>query len=286
MTPTRTLTVDLADIRYSWRDGDAPILDIPSMQIPAGSRTFVQGVSGSGKTTLLSLLAGIITPQQGCVSILGQRLDQMTGAQRDHFRAEHIGYIFQMFNLVPYLSVTENVTLPLRFSKRRLARVADGPTAEATRLLEHLGLGGAELRHRPVTELSVGQQQRVAAARALIGNPELVIADEPTSALDADSRDVFIDLLAQECEREKATLVFVSHDRSLAPHFDRVIELSPHPNPLPQGARESRAGGGLREGDADCVVDQRSLGLPKEPLQGHETPSPLGGEGWDEGKMP
>ncbi len=225
MTVTETRAVELRDIRYAWRSGSEVVLDGFSMQIPVGSRTFVQGASGSGKTTLLSLLAGIITPSQGAISILGQRIDQMSGAERDHFRAQHIGYIFQMFNLVPYLSVVENVTLPLRFSKRRRARITGAPTDEAVRLLDHLGLGGPTFLHRPVTELSVGQQQRVAAARALIGSPELVIADEPTSALDADNREAFIDLLVQECDRENATLIFVSHDRSLAPHFDRVVSL-------------------------------------------------------------
>jgi putative ABC transport system ATP-binding protein len=241
---TSVLTIDLSDVSYTWRDDDGAVLDHLSMQIPAGSRTFVQGASGSGKTTLLSLLAGIITPQQGEISILGQRLDRMTGAQRDHFRAQHIGYIFQMFNLVPYLSVIENVTLPLRFSKRRAARVAGKPDDEAVRLLGHLGLADTTFLHRPVTELSVGQQQRVAAARALIGSPELVIADEPTSALDTDNREAFIDLLIQECTRENATLVFVSHDRSLATHFDNTISLGYSPQSPRMPRRSPRTGEG------------------------------------------
>ena len=166
-----------------------------------------------------------MVPQEGTLTILDRRVDAMTGAKRDRFRADHIGYIFQMFNLVPYLSVIENVTLPLRFSKKRLQKAGGhAATAEAIRLLNHLGMGSRELLHRSVTELSVGQQQRVAAARALIGAPELIIADEPTSALDADNREGFIDLLFQECARNRTTLIFVSHDKALGAHFDRTIE--------------------------------------------------------------
>ena len=158
--------------------------------------------------------------------MLGQDLGALTGAQRDHFRADHIGFIFQLFNLIPYLSVIENVTLPCGFSRRRSARASAGVEREAVRLLEHLDMAGAHVLGRPVTELSVGQQQRVAAARALIGTPELVIADEPTSSLDADRRAAFLDLLFRECVREQTTLIFVSHDASLADRFDRTIELA------------------------------------------------------------
>lgn len=151
------------------------------------------------------------------------------GVGRDRFRADHIGFIFQMFNLIPYLSVVENVILSCGFSQRReehAARETGSAKAEALRLLTQLDMAAPDILNRPVTGLSVGQQQRVAAARALIGAPELVIADEPTSALDADRRLAFIKLLFQECAREQATLVFVSHDATLAPMFDRAIELT------------------------------------------------------------
>ena len=152
----------------------------------------------------------------------------MSGAARDRFRADHIGYIHQMFNLVPYLSVLENVTLPCRFSRRRISRAQrHSPTAsaEAQRLLAHLGLDSQRVLRKPVSELSVGQQQRVAAARALIGSPELIIADEPTSALDAANREAFIELLFNECDETGSTLLFVSHDASLGPMFDRAVQL-------------------------------------------------------------
>lgn len=152
----------------------------------------------------------------------------MSGVQRDRFRADHIGYIHQLFNLIPYLSVIENVTLPCKFStlrKKRALEHASTLTDEARRLLAHLGLSNEGLLKRPVAELSVGQKQRVAAARALMGRPEILIADEPTSALDAANRESFIELLFNECAESKATLIFVSHDFSLAPMFDRSVQL-------------------------------------------------------------
>jgi putative ABC transport system ATP-binding protein len=218
--------VDLSDVRFSW-SGAAPfVIDIGSLRIAHGERVFVRGPSGSGKSTLLSLLAGVIIPLEGTVRVLGRDIGTLGGAARDRFRADHIGFIFQMFNLIPYLSVVENVCLPCGFSSRRKQRAGrEGSTseAEALRLLQHLDMGDATVLRRPVTELSVGQQQRVAAARALIGAPELVIADEPTSSLDADRRAAFLDLLFRECARERAALIFVSHDASLAPLFDRAI---------------------------------------------------------------
>ena len=218
--------VALSGLRFSW-SGAAPfVIDIDSLQVAPGERVFLRGPSGSGKSTLLSLLAGVITPAEGTVQVLDQNIGTLGGAARDRFRADHIGFIFQMFNLIPYLSVVDNVCLPCGFSPRRRARAGRegrSPEAEAVRLLEHLDMGDPGVLRRPVTELSVGQQQRVAAARALIGAPELVIADEPTSSLDADRRAAFLDLLFRQCAREQAALIFVSHDASLAPLFDRSI---------------------------------------------------------------
>jgi len=218
--------VELTDLRFSWTHGAPSVVDIERLRIEAGERVFVRGASGSGKSTLLSLVAGVVTPQAGSVRVLDQDLGALGGAERDRFRADHIGFIFQMFNLIPYLSVLENVTLPCGFSERRRAAARPSVAAEAVRLLEHLDMATTDVLRRPVTELSVGQQQRVAAARALIGAPQLVIADEPTSSLDADRRRAFIDLLFRECAREEAALLFVSHDASLAPLFDRAIEFT------------------------------------------------------------
>lgn len=220
----RQNVIDISRLQYRWREGLPLVLDIDELRIQRGERVFIKGASGSGKSTLLSLMAGVLSPQQGGLSILDNELTQMKGAQRDAFRADHIGFVFQMFNLLPYLSVIDNVTLPLHFSARKKHKVAQ-PEQEAERLLAHLGLSGPEILSRPVSELSVGQQQRVAAARALIGSPEILIADEPTSALDTDRREAFIKLLLSECDASDATLVFVSHDDSLRSYFDRSIAL-------------------------------------------------------------
>lgn len=222
-----TPIVDISDLGFAW-PGQQPLLHIPSFQLSAGERLFLRGPSGSGKSTLLGLIAGVLEAQSGAVNVLDQDMARLSGAARDRVRADHLGVIFQLFNLVPYLSVVQNVILPCRFSKRRQTEVnaAGGAHTEATRLLAQLGLDDPELLSRKVTDLSVGQQQRVAAGRALIGNPSLIIADEPTSALDADSRDRFIALLSAEVQKTGAALLFVSHDGGLAKLFDRALDLS------------------------------------------------------------
>lgn len=215
-------------LSFRWPGASQPTLELPALDVGPAERLFIAGASGSGKTTLLGLLAGVNLVSGGELRVLGVTLNRLSGAARDRFRADHLGYIFQLFNLLPYLSVLENVTLPCRFSRRRRQQAGGQPAAiraEARRLLAHLDLDEPELLRRPVTELSVGQQQRVAAARAMIGGPELVIADEPTSALDQDRRESFLRLLFAECDRQRAALVFVSHDRSLAHLFHRHLEL-------------------------------------------------------------
>lgn len=225
--PESSPVIQIADLRFAWKKQAPPVLNIASLLINRGERVFLRGPSGSGKSTLLNLLAGVTLPQSGVLKVLGQDMTALGSAQRDHFRAHHIGFIFQMFNLIPYLSVVENVILPCRFSSKRKHKVlgqGDSLEDEAIRLLGHLDMADNEVLHKPVNELSVGQQQRVAAARALIGSPELVIADEPTSSLDADRRAAFIDLLFRECDTANATLIFVSHDNSLQAPFQRTIE--------------------------------------------------------------
>ena len=200
------------------------MLDIPELTLEQGARAFLFGPSGSGKTTLLGVLAGVLEPGEGKVGVLGRDLASLSGAQRDAFRAEHIGYVFQMFNLIPYLSVLDNIALPARMNGARRARLGGtGVKEAAAQLADHLQIG--DLLTKPVTELSVGQQQRVAACRALIGAPELIVADEPTSSLDFDRREAFLELLFRECERAGATLMFVSHDRTLEGMFSRSISL-------------------------------------------------------------
>lgn len=225
---TQADAINIQNLTFHWRKEGAVVLDLPRLRVGRGERVFIKGASGSGKSTLLSLIGGVLLPQSGDVSVLGQPLCALSSAKRDSFRAEHIGFIFQMFNLIPYLPIIDNVLLPCRFSRRRrlnIERRGTGMRDEAVRLLEHLDLPATMLQ-RPVTELSVGQQQRVAAARALIGGPELVIADEPTSALDADRRSGFLRLLLKECAEQNTTLLFVSHDSALEPQFDRGIQLA------------------------------------------------------------
>lgn len=224
-TPVNTL-LSLRNLKFSW-SAERPLLAINHLDIAAGERLFIQGPSGSGKSTLLSLIGGVVLPNEGDVQLLGRSLVQMRSSARDRLRADHVGFIFQQFNLIPYLNAIENVLLACRFSPRRRAHCST-PRDEALRLLSHLGLKASEHLYPPVNKLSIGQQQRVAAARALIGRPELIVVDEPTSALDAPMRQVFLDLLFDECHASGAALLFVSHDESLAADFDRVIRLE-HP---------------------------------------------------------
>ncbi|MFV3333993.1 ABC transporter ATP-binding protein [Pseudomonas sp. NY15437] len=223
-----TALLELDNLGFAW-PGQAELLDIPAFALARGETLFLKGPSGSGKTTLLGLLGGVQRPQRGSVKLLGEDIAQMKPARRDHFRVDHTGYIFQQFNLLPFLSVRENVELPCHFSRSRSERATlrHGSVARAAEtLLRHLGLGDATLIERRADSLSIGQQQRVAAARALIGQPELVIADEPTSALDCDAREAFLQLLFAECREAGASLLFVSHDQSLAPLFDRSVSLA------------------------------------------------------------
>jgi putative ABC transport system ATP-binding protein len=214
----------ITDLVFRWPRQAQICLDIARFELAAGERVFLHGASGSGKSTLLGLLGGVALPQQGRIELLGTDITRLGSRDRDRFRADHIGFLFQQFNLLPWLPALDNVLLPCTFSARRRERAGADPRAEAERLLRHLDLDSASWR-KPAGELSVGQQQRVAAARALIGRPEILIADEPTSALDAERQQAFIDLLLQESATVGAALVFVSHDQRLAGHFDRSIAL-------------------------------------------------------------
>ena len=213
----------LEGLRYRWPRTAHDCVAIESFRLFAGETLFLQGPSGCGKSTLLSLVAGVLIADSGQVALLGQDWRTLSSAARDRRRADHVGYIFQQFNLLPYLSVLDNVLLPCRFSAHRASRCLE-PAADARRLLEQVGLD-ASFWPRRAAELSVGQQQRVAAARALIGRPELVVADEPTSALDEALRESFMALLLQACAEAHSALLFVSHDARLAQRFDRRHEL-------------------------------------------------------------
>lgn len=217
--------IELETLRFAYKAGGPDVIAIEDFRLASGETVFLKGASGSGKSTLLALIAGIMSPREGAVRVLGSPMSDMPSGRRDALRAERMGVIFQMFNLLPYLPAGDNVMLPCRFSSAR-RKAAGDPAAEARRLLARLGLDPDIYWTAKPTELSVGQQQRVAAARALIGRPGLVLADEPTSALDADVRDAFLSLLLEECEASGAALLFVSHDGALAERFDRSVDLT------------------------------------------------------------
>lgn len=220
-----TNLVEITNLKFKYPSSTDLTLDIPNLQISKGEKVFLHGPSGTGKSTLLELLAGVLTPNEGQVKILNENLNELSSSSKDIFRSNHIGYIFQSFNLIPYLSVKENISLPLYFSKEKRQKVSF--TNELQTIFDLTKtLGIDHLLDKKITELSVGQQQRVAAARALIGSPELILADEPTSALDYDHREKFIKLLFSISEKNNSTVIFVSHDKTLEKIFDRTISLS------------------------------------------------------------
>ena len=214
----------LRDVRFKWPGGRAFSLHIPEFSGNAGDTVLLLGESGSGKSTLLSLLCGTVRASHGAVVVAGQDLRQMTGRARDRLRAEQIGIVFQQFNLLPFATVEDNILLPLRFAPSRRAR-CHAPKQEAARLCSALGLPDGVVSAK-AHRLSVGQQQRVAVARGLIGAPPILIADEPTSALDETSQSQFLDLLFAQVRAQGSTLVMVSHDPRLAGRFDRVVKMS------------------------------------------------------------
>ncbi len=217
--------VQLKNLSFKYPSAKKETLSVPYFSMQNSEKVFLYGPSGCGKTTFLEILSGVLVPQSGEVLIKQQNLLNLNSSQRDRFRASYIGYIFQSFNLIPYLNVKENITLPLYLSRERRQRVSkEKEIAEMTSLCVQLGI--EDLIESPVTELSVGQQQRVAAARALLGKPELILADEPTSALDFDHRERFIKLLFELCGKNKTAILFVSHDRTLQGLFDRTVSLA------------------------------------------------------------
>ena len=236
--PAVSPVLSLSDVRFAWPGARAFSLVIERFEVARGERLLLIGPSGSGKSTLLSLLCGVLAPQEGRIDILGVDIARLSNTARDRFRAEHFGIIFQMFNLLPYGSVLDNVLLPLSFARHRRARneAAGGCVSEARRLLTSLGLEDAIIDGASAANLSVGQQQRVAAARALIGRPEIIVADEPTSALDRNRQQAFLDLLFAEVAAAQATLIMVSHDETLAPRFTQVLRLDEIIASAPRGA--------------------------------------------------
>ncbi len=210
------------DLRYTYQNGKA--INFPDVELDVGKKVLIVGYSGSGKTTLLNLIAGALKVQQGEITLAGKNYSSLSFSQLDKVRADSIGYIFQTLNLIPFLSVIENIELGVKFSKNRRSNVGN-LTQEIVRLLTSLGLSEKVL-DISVNQLSIGQQQRVAVARALLGQPVLVLADEPTSALDRESANNFLNELSATFDTSKQALLMVSHDLSLAPYFDQVIDIT------------------------------------------------------------
>ena len=197
---------------------------VPNLEIKKGEKVLLLGESGSGKTTLLSLMCGFLNPLSGNISIYGNTINQLSSKTRDEYRADNIGIIFQQFNLLPYANVVDNVLLPLYFSKVRSSNVSN-KKEKVIELFKQLRLPDDIAQFR-ASSLSMGQQQRVAVARALIGNPSLIIADEPTSSLDADAQKIFLNLMFEQISENNSTLLMVSHDKSLSNQFDRLIDIN------------------------------------------------------------
>lgn len=216
--------IKIKNLKFKYPSSNELVLDIPEFQMSKGKKVFLYGPSGCGKTTFLEIIAGINSTDEGVVLINDNDFIKMSSSEKDQYRADNMGYIFQNFNLIPYLNVQENITLPLYFSTKKRNFVSEYD--ENKMALEVCKLLGIEnYLHKSVLELSVGQQQRVAAARAIVGRPTLILADEPTSALDFNHREKFIKLLFSLCDQYQTSVLFVSHDRTLEGLFDQSVSL-------------------------------------------------------------
>ena len=214
-------SLEFKKLKFSYKSPSIdkkPILEIDTFQVMKGEKVFLYGPSGCGKSTLLNLVAGVLKPTEGSIRVLGHDFDLLSSSKKDQIRGEKIGYIFQSFNLIPYLSVKENILLPLWMNKKK-----DTSSDNLGGILKSLNI--EELQDSEVVNLSIGQQQRVAAARALVGEPQLVIADEPTSSLDKKNTLEFMELLLKKWEEKRFTLLFVSHDETLADFFEKKVSL-------------------------------------------------------------
>lgn len=210
----------LQDVRKSYTEpnGDTlPILDIPRLEIAAGEQVVLRGRSGCGKTTLLNCVSGLTTVDAGSITIGGRDLVKLPEVARDRFRARFIGFVFQTFNLLPAFSALENVMLGMTFT----GQAKD--TSRAEKLLTDVGLSH-RLTHKPEA-LSVGEQQRVAVARALANQPKLLLADEPTANVDPAHQQQVIDLLREACEKENVAMLLVTHSPEVSNQFSRVEQL-------------------------------------------------------------
>jgi len=218
------MMLNATGLKYRYQDGKT--IKFPEIEIERGQRLLISGFSGCGKTTLLSLIAGTLKLQDGDITFDKHEYSKMSSILLDKFRADHIGYIFQTLNLIPFLSVSENIALGIKFSSTRKSKVND-LSQEVIRLITSLGLD-KEILNTPIDHLSLGQQQRAAVARALLGMPDLILADEPTSALDNDTTKKFLREVMNTFDPSHQAIIMVSHDLSIASYFDTVIDFNKH----------------------------------------------------------
>ena len=211
----------ISDLTFGYPGNPDPILDIASWQLPRGENVFIRGPSGCGKSTFLSIISGLLTvTNRGNVHVLGEDLHAMSQHARDNFRARNIGFVFQKLHLVPFLNTFDNIQLSAYYAGLSKAQIR----ASVDSVCEQMMLPKTIL-HRPVSQLSVGQQQRVSIARAICHQPTLILADEPTSSLDDAAAEVFMNWMLDCCNRSGASLLMVSHDNRLMAHFDRCEEM-------------------------------------------------------------
>lgn len=215
--------IDIQNLTFSYKNKKSKnqVINIPKLTLEKGQSLFLYGPSGHGKSTLLNIIAGVLSPTSGEILIDGENVSALSSSKKDLWRGDHLGYVFQNFNLISYLNILENIMLPTKFSKHRNANAS---TNRAMELIERMNL--KEYLHHKVNDLSIGQQQRVALCRALIGDPKLLLADEPTSSLDEKNTQELMNILKEEKERTGLTMIFVSHDLRLKPYFDREVSLS------------------------------------------------------------
>ena len=222
-----TTAIRAVDLSFAWPK-QKPLYTDVSFELYPGQKLLITGPSGSGKSTLLNLLAGVVEPSSGSIWIHEENIQGLSASAKDQLRGEQMGFIFQQFNLLPYLSVRDNILLPAHlFAKRKVAALAQFGSLEHALhyYMNHLGLS-ADLENQAAHHLSIGQQQRVAAARAFMGRPSIVIADEPTSALDEVNQTQLLKLFFALANEQQTALLMVSHDPRLSPYFDRQLQLA------------------------------------------------------------
>ena len=215
--------ISVENLKYSLGDNIKFRLNIKKFILDKSDSILIYGESGAGKSTFLNLLSGTLNPQEGSINILGTNIVETSSSIKDKIRGDHFGIVFQTFNLLPYITVKNNILLGKAYSNRKQS-ISNND--EVKTLMDKLSLNYKELIDRKAYELSIGQQQRVAVARALIGKPEIIIADEPTSALDKDNQNEFINLLFKSLDENEQGLIMVSHDQKVSNKFKTVKNIT------------------------------------------------------------